>query len=115
MIVTLPWPPRELSINSRVHFRVVRHYSKIVRESSYWLTRKAMIDGQHQTVPDGEILVKITFHPPTRRRFDLDGLLTRSKAAIDGFADALAVDDYRFAFLIKRAEPIKGGAVILEI
>lgn len=60
-------------------------------------------------------MLDIVFHPPTRRRFDLDGLLGRCKPMLDGLAQALGVDDYRFALTLRRAEPIKGGRVTITI
>jgi crossover junction endodeoxyribonuclease RusA len=64
---------------------------------------------------NGEVMLHITFHPPTKRRYDLDGLLTRCKPLLDGFADAIEVNDYRFAMTIRRADPVAGGQVVIEI
>lgn len=66
--------------------------------------------------PDtGEIMLTVSFNPPDKRRRDLDGMFSNVKAGLDGIADVLAADDYRFAFTIRRAEPIKGGAVTIQI
>lgn len=110
MIVTLPWPPKELSVNSRVHFRERAKHTKVYRESAYWLTRKAFV----ASLPD-TILIAITWHPPDRRRYDLDGLLSRSKCQIDGFSDAIERNDYDFAFQIRRGDPVPNGSVVFEV
>ena len=64
---------------------------------------------------DGEVMLDVTFNPPDNRKRDLDGMFSASKAGFDGIADALAVNDYRFAFTIRRAEPIKGGKVVVQL
>ena len=38
----------------------------------------------------------IDFYPPDKRKRDDDGLLSSMKAARDGIADALGIDDSRF-------------------
>jgi len=113
MRVTYPWPGSALSLNgSHGHWSKRQRAAKPLREQSYWLTKAA----QDRAFPgDDEIMVSVTFHPPSRRRFDLDGLLTRSKPILDGFADAIEVNDYRFALTLRRAEPKEGGAVVIEV
>lgn len=64
---------------------------------------------------DGEVMLDVTFNPPDNRKRDLDGMFSASKAGFDGIADALSVNDYRFAFTIRRAEPIKGGKVVVQL
>jgi crossover junction endodeoxyribonuclease RusA len=64
---------------------------------------------------DGEIMLSVTFNPPDKRRRDLDGMFSNVKAGLDGIADAMCADDYRFAFTIRRAEPVKGGRVVVAI
>lgn len=110
--VVFPWPSRDLSPNARVHFHARAKQVKLAREAAYWLTKNA----QQKQLPDvGEIMVCIEFNPPDKRRYDLDGLVSRSKAYLDGLADALELDDYRFALTIRRGETIKGGQVVVTI
>ena len=45
---------------------------------------------------DGPIPVRITFYPPDARRRDDDNMIGSFRAARDGIADALGVDDRRF-------------------
>lgn len=56
------------------------------------------------------------FLPPDRRRRDMDNLLASCKGLLDGIADALGVDDSRFAItLALTSEPVKFGGVRVTI
>lgn len=110
--IVFPWPSSDLSPNARIHYHAKAKQIKLARESAYYTARNASIAPMQH---DGEIMVHITFNPPTRRRFDLDGLLSRCKAMLDGLADALEIDDYRFALTLRRGEVVKGGQVVIEI
>ena len=58
--------------------------------------------------------LEITFHPPSKRRGDLDNQLASIKAGIDGLAAALYMDDRDFyPIKLLRGEPVKGGKVIM--
>jgi hypothetical protein len=59
--------------------------------------------------------VTLTFFPPDNRRRDLDGMLSASKALIDGVADSLEVDDSKWAITLRRGDVVKGGNVRFEI
>lgn len=114
--ITLPWPAKELSPNARVHFQVKAKAAKAYREAAYWLT---VTHGEYRMapglLPDGPVHLILTFSPPDKRRRDLDGMLSSIKAGLDGVADALAVNDHRFEFTLRRAEPVKGGKVTVAI
>lgn len=110
-MIVLPWPPRELHPNARPHHMQRAKAAKAYRTAAMWLAKSRELSAP----AEGEVMVSVTFNPPDRRRRDLDGMFSASKAAFDGIADALAVDDYRFAFTIRRAEPVKGGAVLVAI
>lgn len=109
--VVLPWPPRELHPNARPHHMQRAKAAKAYREQSMWIAKAA----RASIASEGEVMLAVTFNPPDRRRRDLDGMFSNVKAGLDGVADALAVDDYRFAFTIRRAEPVKGGKVTVAI
>lgn len=114
--IELSWPPKELSPNARVHFRTKAPITKAYRESAYWLARHVEDFGTLISCwGDGPIYVSLTFHPPDKRRRDLDGMFSSIKAGLDGIADALGVNDQRFEFTLRRAEPCKGGKVVIEI
>lgn len=66
-------------------------------------------------VADEPIHLTITFHPPDRRRRDLDNMLASAKALLDGFANACQVDDHRFELTLRRGEPVKLGEVLVSL
>lgn len=111
--IEIPWPPKELSPNARVHFQTRASHAKSYREYVYWVTRMA------PDVPavgsEGEITLRLDFHPPDARKRDLDNMLASIKNGLDGLADALCVNDQRFALHLYRKDPIKGGKIIVSI
>lgn len=109
--VELPWPPRQLSPNARPHFLAKSTATKLYRDGAYWLAYNALspVGGE------GELVLRVEFYPPDRRRRDLDSMFSSIKAGLDGIADAMAVNDYCFAFHIHRREPVKGGKVVVTI
>lgn len=112
MKLTLPWPPKELTPNAkrRTHWRRYQPITKAYREQCGWLARAAGAQS------DGALrIVAVTFCPPDRRRRDDDGMISAFKAGRDGIADALGCDDHKFRPTYAFAEPVKGGAVIVEI
>jgi crossover junction endodeoxyribonuclease RusA len=42
-------------------------------------------------------------------------MLAATKAGLDGIADVIGVDDHRWAISLRRGDPVKGGAVVVEI
>lgn len=92
--IVLIWPARALHPNSRVHWA---KKSTAVRDARQNAKIRALECGwQNRRLPDGRLHVWIDAYPPDRRRRDADGLLTSLKAALDGIADVLGVDDRRF-------------------
>lgn len=59
--------------------------------------------------------LKYSFCPPDNRRRDRDNLIASMKAATDGIADALGIDDSKFDCSYALGEPIKGGCVHVTI
>lgn len=111
MNVTLPWPPKELSPNAREHFHAKARIAKAYREQAYRMTKAAGL-----TAPtEGGIALRFDFHPPDKRRRDLDNMLNSIKAAVDGIADAMEVNDQRFGFWLSREAPMKGGKVVVSV
>jgi crossover junction endodeoxyribonuclease RusA len=62
-------------------------------------------------------LLRFHFHPPDNRKRDLSNMPATQKAAIDGIADAMGVDDAGFlcAWPMTWAEPVEGGAVVIQV
>lgn len=117
MKLSLPWPPKELSPNARVHFLAKALVTKAYREQAFYLADSEAWDWSQLRCTDGvgPITLSFIFHPPDKRKRDLDTMLSSVKAGIDGIADALGVNDVRFEYILKRAEPVKSGRVDVEI
>lgn len=109
--VVLPYPPSECSPNARCHWSVRAKAAKKYRQDCFWLAKDAKL-----TAPEeGKIHVSMQFSPPDKRRRDLDNCIASSKALLDGIADALKVNDSRFALHTEMCEIVKGGKVIVTL
>ena len=107
MIVILPWPPKELSPNARVHFRKKAAAVKTYKLDAYF---SACAAGRQAGSS-----VSITFNPPDNRRRDLDNMLASIKSGLDGIAAAIGVDDSKWSLTIRKGEVVKGGQVTVEV
>lgn len=65
--------------------------------------------------PNEGVHLRICFHPPDKRRRDLDNMLASIKSGLDGISDAIGVDDSQWSLSLSRGEPVPGGAVAIEI
>lgn len=91
--VTLPWPPKFLNPNQKVHWREKAKAAKSYRAACYALCLEAGL----RSIPwDGDVHLWIDFYPPDRRHRDDDNMIASFKAGRDGMADALKVNDKRF-------------------
>jgi crossover junction endodeoxyribonuclease RusA len=108
--VILPWPPKDLSPNSRVHFMALSRAKKKYRMQCYLLTKAAGLRAS------GRVSLSVEFRPPVRRKWDDDNLVAMLKAGRDGMADAIGINDNLFSMLPPViGEPIAGGAVIVRV
>lgn len=110
MNVILPWPPKELSPNARLHWARVAKAKKAYRETCFWLAKAAKL----QAPAEGLVRIELTFYPPCRRSRDKDNLIASMKAGLDGLADAMAVNDKRFDPVFWIADDI-GGMVKVSV
>lgn len=63
-----------------------------------------------------ETRMRMAFHGPDARSRDEDNLVARMKAAIDGVADGLGVNDSRFKLASPEfGQPSKPGHVVVEV
>lgn len=108
--IRLPYPPKELNPNKRTHWSRKSPFRKRYFAQCYVLARTVKPE-----FPALEIPLRITFHPPDRKKRDLDNMLASLKSGLDACAKAWGVDDHRFALTIRRAEPVKHGAVEIEV
>ncbi len=112
IMVQLPWPEKVLSPNARCHWAVKAAAVSRARKAARLLTLQQT---GRRKVAWGRAHLTWEFCPPSRRRFDVDNLVGQHKAANDGIADALGLDDSTFISTYRMAEPVKGGAVIVTI
>lgn len=109
--LTLPWPPRELSPNGRVHWA-----KKSKAAKQYRMTCRLLCMAAGLVAPAGAVRLLIEFVPPDARRRDDDNCLAAFKAGRDGLADALGIDDSRFVTQLRLSDDtVKGGAVRVRI
>ncbi len=107
----LPWPPKIPNPNSIAHWGRKASIKKKYKMDCYIL---AKAEGKRKFAP-GEIKLKISFYPPDNRKRDLDNMLASIKALLDGVATAWEVNDERFHLTLVKGEPVKDGAVKIEI
>lgn len=110
MRIVLPWPPSELSPNKRQHWAQLAKAKKLYRAACATQARLQGID----RMASERLHLSLTFYPPTRRAYDLDNLLARCKAGLDGLADVVGVDDSRWSLSIQKAGEV-GGYVEVTI
>lgn len=91
--IVLPWPPKVLSPNARVHWSAKSKGAKVYRAACFALCKAAKI-----TAPahEGRLHLWLEFFPPDRRHRDDDNMIASFKSGRDGIADALGIDDKRF-------------------
>ena len=119
MKITLPWPDKRLSPNARVHWRAKAGPKKQARSDATIATYGALGCGlrdiRARLAGKAPIPLTITFTPPDARRRDRDNMQGSAKHLLDGIADALGVDDYRFRPSYEFADPEAPGRVVVEI
>lgn len=115
MKITFPWPPKELSPNSRVHWAKKAKCAAAYKQNCY-VAAKMEVNKLKYTPPAGRLHLFITFHPPDRRRRDDDNCPASFKSGRDALALAIGVDDCIFIshpFLSDKV--VKGGAVVVTV
>lgn len=97
MLISLPWPDKTLSPNARNHWAKTAKAKKLARLEACLLVKSQLPFKERQSIAQGDdkIACKITFYPPDNRRRDDDNMVSSFKAARDGLADALGIDDRR--------------------
>ena len=110
--VSLPWPPSELSPNSRIHWARKAKFAKGYKKACWALAKKAGL----RVDWEGPVHVWLTFIPPDRRHRDHDNMIASAKYALDGVAQALGINDKRFVLhsRVQEADGL-GGCVMVEI
>jgi crossover junction endodeoxyribonuclease RusA len=112
IVVQLSWPAKELSPNTTtIHWATKGRAVKAARTAAFYATRA--VTTIKPTWKGAR--VSLTFNPPDKRRRDLQNCIASAKALVDGIADALGIDDSKFDCRYVLGEPVKGGAVRVEI
>ena len=114
--IHLPWPPKELSPNARLHHMAKARAAKKYRVDCWALSVKVLAGRSDWRRYPGRFHLWITFEPPDRRKRDDDNVTAAFKNGRDGLADALGVDDSRFIAHPFLSESVhKGGRVKIVI
>ena len=105
LTIELPWPSADLSPNARPHYMAYARAKKAAKAYA-WGMAKSLMGPLHIVAGswEGPVAVHTCYHPPANYRFDGDGLNSRMKAAWDGIATALGIDDHTFEHTYLRAE-----------
>ena len=117
MQITLPFPDPKLNPNRSkgLHWGATSALRKKARQDGFYAARDAMGRAVKKSLAEN-IPMTITFVQPDKRIRDRDNLLSSSKSAIDGIAQALEINDNQFnPVTIKREYGKKPGCVIVEI
>lgn len=112
LTLSLPWPPRALSPNTRHgHWSSLARAKKSFRQACAFTARS-----QGATrIEAPEAAVSLVFVPPDRRARDLDNLIAAMKAGLDGLADVISIDDSRWTLTAVMARGEIGGLVRVEV
>lgn len=89
-VITLPLPSRDLSPNSRCHWRRKANAVKSYRETACGLALKAK---PRKHIPLEAATVQCRFFFAQKRRRDADNFESRMKAGWDGLVDAKVFQD----------------------
>lgn len=112
-VLILPWPVAALWQNSRAHWRTRASATKKARTDATVIAqccglRRGDWESAH---------FEWAFIPPDNRRRDLSNAIGATKAAIDGVADALGINDGTFthSWPMRFEAPAKGGAIRVTV
>lgn len=112
LTIDLPWPPRALHPNARVHYLTKSSTARKYRSDCFFLT----IDALKGTRPDFRAVdVHLEFSPPDSRHRDDDGMVAAFKNGRDGVADALRCNDRNWKTSHEVGEQVENGRVRLTI
>lgn len=112
--VELDFPAPELFPNRSKgkHWTTTHKAKTAAREAAFWKTKAC----RKPVLGAGEMELMIIFEMPDRRHRDADNCLAAAKAALDGMASALGVDDKQFnPITIVRKFSVKPGKMIVDI
>ena len=114
--ISMPCPSIALSPNGRAHWRDKHIATKASKSYAWGMTKSLM--GPLGIVPGswiGPISVQLTFHPSVTRDRDLDNMQASQKAALDGIALALGINDTHFRPVSSIGEHRKPACVVITL
>lgn len=116
-MIVLPWPDKRLSPNARQHWAVLAKVKKQARADAHILATVAIPLAVKRAIAagDGKIPIEVRFYPPDKRHRDDDNAIASFKAARDGIADSIGVDDRRFQPVYRFMDTSPPGRVEVEI
>ena len=114
-LLRLSWPRPPLWANSRAHWRVRSDATRAYRQEAW--AAACGTTGLSLRDWSGGAALRFDFYPPDRRKRDAQNMPATVKAAIDGIADAMRVDDSQFQCVFPGGfcDPVKGGAVLVTV
>jgi hypothetical protein len=105
---------RTLSLNGRLHWAEQRRLARVIRDAAF-------VVALNRKLPRLEhVAIKVTYHPPDRRRRDNDNIPAASgKHAIDGIVLAGVLEDdcppHVTGISYEVGDVVKGGQLVLTI
>lgn len=108
--VTLPWPPAATSANAsgQGKWRRKAGAARDYKANCAILCKAAKVPMLDAPAAD----VTVIFCPPRNVLFDLDNMVGRAKQGLDAVAEAVGIDDSKWAsMMLERGEKTPGGAV----
>ena len=94
MRVVLPWPPKELSPNSRAHWATQSRVRASYKRACHICAQNSGIFKVSE--PTSKFDVRVIFYPPDRRHRDRDNMAASIKYGLDSIAEAMGVNDRLF-------------------
>lgn len=111
-----PWPPKELSPNSRKHWAAKSAKARAYRATCFAIAHNARIQaGLGKLSVDDKTRLTLTFCPPDNRRRDDDNMIASFKSGRDGIAEALGIDDNQFVTTFSVGDVVAVGSVMVVI
>jgi len=112
--VELPWPPKELSPNARVHWAQKAEAAQTAKAQGCYLTMKNYARDYRDIETTFE--AQYTFYPPDKRKRDMDNCLAMMKNYQDGVCAALGIDDTRIKrVVLEWGDVVRDGKVVMAL
>lgn len=116
LTVKLAWPDGRLKPNSRVHFMALSNAKRKAKDDANWQTRIVLGGDHFHHDGTSDIILRQVAHPPDNRARDRDNLDASLKAARDGIALGLGINDRFFRPTgIEWGEVKRGGEIVITI